>query len=87
MNRLDLLNLIMKYQFSAVEINLYLDNFPDNCSATEDYVNISKKLDKLMAQYEESFGPLTNFGSAMIECPPLWASSPWPWENQFWEFA
>ena len=38
----DLLNEIKKYQFYAVELNLYLDNFPNNKKATNDYKIISK---------------------------------------------
>ena len=44
----DLLNEIKKYQFYAVELNLYLDNFPNNSKATNDYKIVSKKLDNLI---------------------------------------
>lgn len=77
----DLLNEIKKYQFYAVELNLYLDNFPNNQRATNDYIKISEKLDKLILDYENNFGPLRNFGSAYVEDPIAWTSSPWPWEN------
>lgn len=81
MNELELLNEIKKYQFYAVELNLYLDNFPNNEEALNDYNKISKKLDRLIFNYEENFGPLKNFGAAYIENPMAWTSSPWPWEN------
>ena len=81
MNELELLNEIKKYQFYAVELNLYLDNFPNNEEALNDYNKISKKLDRLIFNYEENFGPLKNFGAAYIENPTAWTSSPWPWEN------
>ena len=68
----DLLDEIKKYQFYAVELNLYLDNFPNNKKATNDY---------LIMDYEKNFGPLRNFGSAYFENPVAWISSPWPWEN------
>ena len=35
---------IQKLQFAAVELNLYLDNFPNNKKAKEDYQQVSKKL-------------------------------------------
>ena len=54
----DLLNEIKKYQFYAVELNLYLDNFPNNSKATNDYKIVSKKLDNLIMDYEKNFGPL-----------------------------
>lgn len=73
---------IMKYMFYAVDLNLYLDNFPENSKATKDYKMISEKLNSLICQYEESYGPLTNFGSSSIEDPEKWTSCPWPWENK-----
>lgn len=76
-----LLHEIMKHQFYAVELNLYLDNFPDCKEAIEDYKIISQKLDFLMKDYEKKYGPLTNFGSAYVENPSSWVESPWPWEN------
>ena len=81
MNEQDLLNKIRELQFFAVELNLYLDNFPDNQKATEDYQKVSKQLDVLLASYESNFGTLRNFGSAYIENPELWTYNPWPWEN------
>lgn len=81
MNRTELLEKIMKYQFYAVDLNLFLDNFPNNPEATKDYEEISCKLQALIKDYENSYGPLTNFGSAYIENPELWISTPWPWEN------
>lgn len=44
----DLLNEIKKYQFYAVELNLYLDNFPSNKKVRNDYKIISKRLDDLI---------------------------------------
>lgn len=72
---------IQKLQFYAVELNLYLDNFPGNKKATEDYEKVSKKLDKLVKIYETTYGPLKNFGAAYEENPKKWTSDPWPWEN------
>lgn len=73
---------IMKYLFYAVELNLYLDNFPTNQAATNDYKAVSEKLDFLIRQYEIAYGPLSNFGSASKENPIKWTSGPWPWENK-----
>lgn len=81
MDKFELLDKIMKYQFYAVELNLYLDNFPDNEEATKDYEEVSAKLQCLVNGYENLYGPLTNFGSAYVQNPELWVNSPWPWEN------
>ena len=60
---------IMKYMFYAIDLNLYLDNFPKNHQATEDYKMVSEKLNCLVKQYEQTYGPLTNFGSSSMEDP------------------
>lgn len=77
----ELLNNIRKYQFYALELNLFLDNFPDNEQANEDYKIVSCKLRALMNEYEKDYGPLTNFGSASVENAKAWLKGPWPWES------
>lgn len=81
MKREAMLTKIMKYQFVAVDLNLYLDNFPENKEAMEDYKVLSSKLSALMAEYEQEYGPLRNFGDAFAEDPKAWVNCPWPWEN------
>lgn len=78
----DLLEKIRIYAFCAVDLNLYLDNFPDCTEAKEDYCRVSSELKSLIRQYEESCGPLTNFGMAFKEDPESWIERPWPWERQ-----
>lgn len=78
----ELLEEIMKHQFYAVDLNLYLDNFPECEEATELYKQVSCKLKVLFKEYEEKYGPLTNFGSAFFENPIAWVDSPWPWESR-----
>ncbi|WP_454054621.1 spore coat protein CotJB [Clostridium sp. Marseille-Q7071] len=78
----ELLNTIREYQFYAIELNLFLDNFPHDEKATKDFKITSHKLTCLINEYEEKFGPLTNFGSAFVENPPLWVKDPWPWQRE-----
>ena len=81
MSRYNLLNTIKKYQFYTIDLNLYLDNFPYDEEAIEDYKLISKKLNSLIYEYECKYGPLTNFGTAFKNNPEKWVNQPWPWEN------
>ena len=37
MNQHECLNAIKKYQFCAIDFNLYFDNFPDDKNARDDY--------------------------------------------------
>lgn len=82
MSKEELLEKIMQNQFYAVELNLYLDNFPDNKKATEDFEAVSSNLNCLMCKYENLYGPLTNLGSAFVTNPKAWTDTPWPWENR-----
>ncbi|MDR3595272.1 spore coat protein CotJB [Clostridium sp.] len=81
MNPKDVLNSIRIYQFCALDLNLYLDNFPNDKNAMEDYNKVSRKLTTLINDYEKEYGPLTNFGSAFVENPKAWVEQPWPWEQ------
>ncbi|WP_244832943.1 spore coat protein CotJB [Clostridium sp. BJN0001] len=81
MNENELLEKIRIYQFCAVELNLYLDNFPNEENAVYDYKAVSKKLNECIMEYEKNYGPLTNFGSSYYANPQKWLSNPWPWEN------
>lgn len=81
MDRQKLFNEIQKYQFFLLDLNLYLDNFPDNEEATKDFKQYSTNLKKLMWEYEKNYGPLINFGFAYFQNPEEWVNSPWPWEN------
>ena len=73
---------IMKYMFYAIDLNLYLDNFPTNQEAINDYNEISRKIGFLVCKYEKCYGPLTNFGTASIENPEKLTSKAWPWQNK-----
>lgn len=76
-----LINSIQKLQFAAVELNLYLDNFPNNKEAKKKYEEISCKLNELINIYETKYGPIRNFGAAYVVDPISWTKQPWPWEN------
>ena len=78
MNKHECLNAIRKLQFFALDLN----NFPNCKNATDDYKVISSKLRKLIWDYEQDYGPLTNFGSSYIQNPDAWIDSPWPWEKE-----
>ncbi|MBV1821237.1 spore coat protein CotJB [Clostridium cochlearium] len=79
-NRSELLKRIQEYEFAAVELNLYLDNNPNNQKAIYDYNCICENLLRLKKIYEQKFGPLTNFGYGKSNCPWQWVEEPWPWE-------
>ncbi|OFI05472.1 CotJB protein [Clostridium acetireducens DSM 10703] len=75
-----LLRQIQELEFAAVELNLYLDNNPNNINALRDYNCITEDLMAAKKKYEMMFGPLTNFGYAKSKAPWQWVNEPWPWE-------
>jgi len=73
LSRKSLLNKIRELEFAAVDLNLYLDNFPNNRDAL---------LLSLKKEYEDNYGMLTNFGSSTSKYPWSWINDPWPWESE-----
>lgn len=74
-----LMNKISEYQFVCVELNLYLNTHPDDEAARDDYLCYSKRLNALIDQYDELYGPLMNFGHSPT-VTGCYATTKWPWE-------
>lgn len=67
--------------FVAHEINLYLDNHPDNQRMIDLYNEYAQKTKESTQAYEQQFGPLT-VENTNKENPFQWVQGPWPWECQ-----
>ena len=72
---------IMKYDFAADELVLFLDTHPCDLKALEMHETVVKKAKMLKELYAKKFGPIT---SSDVKCTDSWTwiNSPWPWENQ-----
>lgn len=81
-DRKSLMNKIRQLEFAAVDLNLYLDNFPNNRAALSAYNKYTSQLLELKKEYEERYGILTNFGSSTSKYPWSWVNDPWPWESE-----
>lgn len=84
MTREFMMRKIQELEFAAVELNLYLDNFPNHQKALMDYNMYTQQLIQLKKAYEMKYGPLTNFGTAPSQYPWAWINEPWPWEIDKW---
>lgn len=71
---------IQQLEFTAIELNLYLDTHPNDQQALNLYNSVVPQLRKCIEQYEKHFGPLFHFGMSSSQCPWQWINSPWPWE-------
>ena len=55
-------DLLRKYIFYAVDLNLYIDTHPNSKEAIEDYNLISSKICECLASSSHNSEPLMNFG-------------------------
>ena len=72
-----LLRSLSSAQFAAWELHLYLDTHPSDMQAASMLAQNQKKCEALLAEYEETYGPLTPKFAQGVE----WLQNPWPWEN------
>ena len=64
-------------QFAAWELHMYLDTHPDDSQALLRYRERAAEYQKLLADYENEFGPLV-----MPATGNEWLEGPWPWETE-----
>jgi hypothetical protein len=57
------------------DLRLFLDVNPTNQAAMADFKMITTNYRNLVAQYEQSYGPLTGSN----DTNGTWATQPWPW--------
>ncbi|MCH1960169.1 MULTISPECIES: spore coat protein CotJB [Romboutsia] len=84
-SRRNLLDKVLEYSFACIELNLYLDNNPEDKNALNSYNQYSDKYAQARYDYEIKYGPLTNFGYSPSNYPWRWVCGYWPWDNEFYE--
>lgn len=75
-----LLARIREARFASVELREYLDTHPEDEAANADYYSYSEKLNQLLERYEQSYGPLLNFGQSVSDTG-CWVYQKWPWQQ------
>ncbi len=76
----ELLTKLNALEFAAHDINLYLDNFPNNQEMINLSNNLNNQLKELTNNYENKYGPL--FVNTINEKNNWqWNKMPWPWQN------
>jgi spore coat protein JB len=72
---------IQELEFTALELNLYLDTHPEDGKAIEHFNRISDELMQQKYQYEQYYGPLLSYGFGRNNGNTWrWVECPWPWE-------
>lgn len=72
---------ILETSFMAHELNLYLDNYPNDREALNLFNKYRNIANELIKNYERRYGPLTVSGEVSNGIPFKWESEKWPWEN------
>ena len=75
----ELLN-VNQISFASHELNLYLDNYPNDKEALNLFTKYRKMANDLIQNYERRYGPLTVSGEVNSNTPFRWESEKWPWE-------
>lgn len=70
---------IQAYRFALIDLDLYLDIYPNNSYIINIYNEISTNLKRLISNYETKYGPLS-ISFYDFKTPWNWLNSPWPWE-------
>ena len=71
---------IGELSFARHELNLLLDNYPNNNQALTLFNQYRNMEEEQVRNYERRFGPLTITSSDMKNVPFAWENDIWPWE-------
>ena len=68
-------------QFAMHDINLYLDNFPNDKSMINEFNRNRNTYNEILKDYENKFGPIVITSDTLNNSPWQWNNNPWPWEG------
>ncbi len=68
--------------FAATDLNLYLDNFPNNKEMANLFKQYEDEKEMALKEYEKNYGPLFIDDAVDENNEWKWIHNPWPWENK-----
>ena len=68
-------------QFAMHDINLYLDNYPNDSMMLKEFNKNRELYLQLLEEYENRFGPINVSSNSLNTNPWMWNKEPWPWEG------
>ena len=77
-----LLLYIQRLDFVKVELQLYLDGYPECQNALRYYREVVANLKEATDEYEMKYGPITATGTRGDAW--LWCKGKWPWQIDAW---
>ena len=67
--------------FAMVDLNLYLDVYPNDKEKINLYNQYRREKENLLKEYESKYGPITMNSDNLNSFPWAWINMPWPWDN------
>ncbi len=80
-NQAELLTYIDALTFASHDLNLYLDNYPNDQQMIQKFNEYRIEANRAIENYENQYGPLFVNSNANMQTPWAWDNKPWPWEN------
>lgn len=78
----DMLTYIDALCLALVDLDLYLDIYPNDQSMIELYNKYRTEKSSITKDYENKYGPLSLNSEALTKVPWSWDDTPWPWEGK-----
>ena len=80
-NQAKMLTDIDSLEFALIDLNLYLDIYPDDKAAIELFNKYRNEQNELLHIYQNEYGPILLNSDSLNNMPWMWNNKPWPWEN------
>ena len=77
----DMLTYIDSLCFALIDLNLYLDLYPNDSKIIELFNSYRMEKAEITKEYESKYGPLTLNSDSLNKAPWAWDNMPWPWEG------
>lgn len=77
----ELLLKIQELTFKTIDLNLYLDMYPNDDICYKEFKNAVADLKKYKELYEKNYGPLCMTDTLFYDSYK-WEKNPWPWMNE-----
>lgn len=78
----ELLTYVDALTFAMIDLNLYLDIYPNDREALELFNQYRMQTDEYTKKYESKYGPLELTSNSLNTFPWAWDNAPWPWEKK-----
>ena len=78
----ELLTYVDALTFAMIDLNLYLDVYPNDRGALELFNQYRMQADEYTKKYESKYGPLELTSNSLNTFPWAWDNAPWPGEKK-----